>query len=110
MKQLTHLMISCFSEIIGLSFFFLLCCGQMDSRNIIAIYVFWLEPFLWFRHFVVDLTAFTADKNKPSATAFSQGGMVPSPRTGYSLTKISLERAILFGVVTLENGDEGVNQ
>lgn len=30
-------------------------------------------------NFVVDLTAFTADKNKPSVSAFSQGGIVPSP-------------------------------
>ncbi|KAL9977775.1 hypothetical protein ACROYT_G015216 [Oculina patagonica] len=47
--------------------------------------------------FEVYLTAFNADKNKPSATAFSQGGKVPLPRTGQSLTKISVERAILFG-------------
>lgn len=41
-------------------------------------------------NFAVDLTAFTADKNKPSATTFSQGGTVPSPITGHSLTKISV--------------------
>ena len=61
-------------------------------------------------NFVVDLTAFTAaDRNKTSASLFSQGGIVPSPRAGHSFTKISVEGAILFGGVTLENRDKGVD-
>ena len=51
---------------------------------------------LWI--FVVDLTAFTAaDRGKTSASLFSEGVIVPLPRTGHSFTKISVERAILFG-------------
>ena len=61
-------------------------------------------------NFVADLTAFTAtERNKTSASLFTQGGIVPSPRTGQSFTKIWVERAILFGGVTLENWDEGVD-
>ena len=59
---------------------------------------------------MVDLTAFTAaDRNKTSTSLFPQGRIVSSPRAGHSFTKISVERAILFGVVTLENRDEGVD-
>lgn len=35
-------------------------------------------------NFVVNLTAFTAaDRNRISASLFSQGGIVPSPRGGH---------------------------
>jgi len=50
-------------------------------------------------NFEVDLTAFTGDttSSSSSVSSFSQSGTVPSPRTGHSFTKISSEKAILFG-------------
>lgn len=60
-------------------------------------------------NFEIDLIALTGNKTPSTEGSAFQMGTVPSPRTGHSFTKISNERAILFGGVTLENRLEGVD-
>lgn len=59
--------------------------------------------------FVVDITAYMAvSQQESSSSKLYQSGTIPSPRTGHSLTMITNELAVLFGGITLDNREHGV--
>lgn len=59
--------------------------------------------------FVVDITAYMAvSQQESSSSKFYQSGTILSPRTGHSLAMITNELAVLFGGITLDNREHGV--
>lgn len=49
-----------------------------------------------------------ATQQESCSSKFYQSGTIPSPRTGHSLTMISNELAVLFGGITLDKREHGV--